>query len=360
MKIDSATLSMQSTSASMVRDAYREQLAIRSDDSPRLVAERRESSTAVSISAAARLALRIEGGQAALPTAADATATEDELATDTTDNDPWLSTIRSMIEWLTGQPMRVFSMADLPSLDTPSQPRPSVPTTDIARQAGSRLAYEQHRIHEEWQRTDMMAEGVVRTADGQEIRFRLELSMERYYREESHLSLRAGGAERKDPLVVNFDGTAAQLQDRHFLFDLDNDGRADRLPQLAPGNGFLVFDRNRNDRADPGELFGPASGQGFSELALLDSDRNGWLDSADPVFEHLGILLPPAEDGTANSTLLGLADAGLAAIATTHVASPFRLRGEGGDDLGLIRASGLALLNDGRPLAVQELDLTVR
>ncbi len=155
-------------------------------------------------------------------------------------------------------------------------------------------------MYEEFETTSFSAEGIVRTADGQEISFKLDIEMTRYYREETNVSLRAGDAVRKDPLVVNFDGTASQLSgqaNRRFNFDLNGDGKAESLPQFASGSGYLALDLNRNGRIDSGkELFGPQSGNGFAELALLDNDGNGWIDENDKDYNRLEVWTP-AEEG---------------------------------------------------------------
>ena len=59
-------------------------------------------------------------------------------------------------------------------------------------------------------------------------------------------------------------------------FDLDNSGFAEQTAWLAPGDGFLVLDRNNNGHIDGGaELFGSettlnngkAAENGFEALA---------------------------------------------------------------------------------------------
>jgi hypothetical protein len=90
------------------------------------------------------------------------------------------------------------------------------------------------------------AQGVVKTTDGKEIAFSYELEMERQFHSETHESVRAGDALLKDPLVINFGGTAAQLTDRKFAFDLDADGTKDQIAWVQPGSGFLALDKNGN------------------------------------------------------------------------------------------------------------------
>jgi hypothetical protein len=164
---------------------------------------------------------------------------------------------------------------------------------------------------------------------------------------------------RKDPLVVNFAGTAAQLagqSNQRFSFDLNGDGKAENLPMFASGSGYLALDLNNNGRIDSGkELFGPQSGNGFAELALLDSDGNGWIDENDKDFNRLGVWTPAAEG---SGTLQSLTDLGIGALSLAHVATPFALRGNDNNDLGVVKASGLYLTESGQAGSIQEVDLT--
>ena len=45
---------------------------------------------------------------------------------------------------------------------------------------------------------------------------------------------------RKDPLVINFGGTAAQLTDQKFAFDIDSDGAEDSISFVGGASGFLA------------------------------------------------------------------------------------------------------------------------
>lgn len=287
-----------------------------------------------------------------------------EAARDAVDNDPFLAMIRQMIQFLTGEEVKVFDMeefsAEMRHVEVQSgTTREAVQTSDSGR-AGWGMEYDYHAIHEEFEQTSFSASGTIRTSDGQEFSFRLDLEMTRYYREETSVSLRAGDAVRKDPLVVNFGGTAAQLAQhagQHFRFDIDGDGRDDLLPLFASGSAYLALDRDGNGKIDSGkELFGPASGNGFTELARLDDDDNGWIDESDAAFDKLSLWTPAAEGP---GTLRSLVDAGIGALGLAHVASPFALRGTDNRDLGLIKSSGIYLDESGNAGNVQEIDLTV-
>lgn len=376
MKIDSASYSMAASHLAASHDEVYESLrAWQGDRRPDFEAGNNapaQTGSLVSLSSAARMALA-EDLRAAMPVlppppavqptrAPEAVAIED--AVDAVDNDPFLSLIRYMVEMLTGQSIRIFSSKELQPPDAaPSVVGPKAAERNTARQAaparpaGFGIEYDYHAVHEEFEQTQVSARGVVRTADGREISFQLDLSMTRTYREETSVSFRAGDAVRKDPLVLNFDGTAAQLSDRHFAFDLDSNGTTENLSLLTGGSGYLAIDRNSNDKIDSGrELFGPATGSGFGELVALDSDGNGWIDENDSAFRKLRIWTPDANGG---GTLETLAQREVGAIATGNVASPFELRGTGNSDLGAVAASGVFLTEDGRAGSVQEINLAV-
>jgi hypothetical protein len=196
----------------------------------------------------------------------------------------------------------------------------------------------------------------VRTADGQELSVQLDLNLSRSFFSEGHLSLRAGDA-LKDPLVVNFSGTAAQLTQQRFSFDLDQDGRTEQMAFVDAGSGFLALDRNGDGRVtDGGELFGPGSGDGFADLAQLDADGNGWVDGGDPLYERLRIW---SKDAAGNDQLVGLGERGIGALYLGHAATAFKLTGEGNETLGQVRSTGVFLREDGSAGTLQQIDLQV-
>ena len=197
--------------------------------------------------------------------------------------------------------------------------------------------------------TRFQVQGSVRTADGRALDFKLELEMSQLqfeYRRESIRTL-------QDPLVLNFDGRAADLLGPRWDFDLDADGVRESLPGLGPGRGWLGFDRNRDGVANDGsELFGPRSGDGFAELAELDADANGWIDENDPAWSQLHVWQP-------GGGLQSLGQAGVGALSLARLATPFTLRGADGTPEGQLRSSGFYLHEDGRPGLLQQVDLRV-
>lgn len=365
MKIAASHLALESSHTALTRQESSETLRVWRGERPDF---ERTPSAIARISDAARQALAASPTAAVppAPTSQGAAAEAQEIAAAQadTDYDPFVAMVRRMLEFLTGREVKVFDMQDFSAELRQAETQASA--TVAAGQAGNSgrvgwgLEYDYHAVNEEFEQTTFSASGVIRTADGQEIRFTLDLQMTRYYREESNVSIRAGDAVRKDPLVVNFGGTAAELASqagRTFRFDLDGDGEAETLPLFASGSGYLALDANGNGRIDSGrELFGPRTGQGFAELALLDSDGNGWIDENDAAFKKLAVWMPEPE-GT--GTLRSLADLEIGALALAHVVTPFALRGADNRDLGRVKASGLYLDQSGRAGSLQEIDLTI-
>jgi hypothetical protein len=309
-----------------------------------------------------------EAGKAAqlAETSVDETSAAADVE-DAVDSDPKLMLIRSLVEFFTGRKVKIFNAEQVAEGPRDAEP-PAAPrgagaaavqaTPDQATPAAFGLRYERHASYSETERTEFTAKGSVRTADGREIAFDLSLTMARSYYEESDVSLALGAAaQRKDPLVLNFGGTAATLTDTRFSFDIEGDGSAEHIASLAAGSGFLMIDRDGNGRATNGtELFGAATGNGFTELAALDDDANGWIDEGDAGFAQLRVW---TRDGQGTDRLQTLDDLGVGAIALAHTKTPFDLKTATNETLGQVRTSGVFLRESGEAGTVQQLDLTV-
>ncbi|PTT38419.1 hypothetical protein DBR23_14170 [Acidovorax sp. HMWF018] len=360
MKIESSALQMQAQHVASRVDTQSSRFEAwvgerRPTSAPGLT----RASPAVQISSAARVARAAQ--EAIDPThAADAapgSSPSDGLT-------PQLAMIRDLIARMTGVQVRVYTGQTDPAPSPPASRPATTPTADAGRpRAGWGLLVEQREVVVETESTQFATQGTVRTADGREIRFSLQLDMQRSYRQESSFSLRLGDAVAVDPLVINFDGSAAQLQDLRFEFDLDSDGQTDNVPLLSGNRGYLALDLNHNSRIDNGrELFGPGTGNGFAELAAYDSDGNGWIDEADPVFQQLQVWTPSAdgaEGAEGAGSLRTLADVGVGALSTNAVATPFALRAADNASLGTVRSTSAYLRENGSVGTVQQVDLTV-
>lgn len=283
---------------------------------------------------------------------------------DEINNDPRMLLIISMVEAMTGTKIRIRSLKDFQSANTPAEPIQG-PTSAGAQTAlpaaGYGIEYERHETRYEAEQTSFSAQGLVKTTDGREIAFNLQLSMRREHLEQSDVSVRLGDAvqQAKDPLVINFNGSAAQLTATKFSFDLDTDGNTEQISFVAPGSGFLALDRNQDGQINNGsELFGPVSGDGFSELAAYDQDGNHWIDESDAVFTRLSIW---SKDAQGNDQLATLKAAGIGALYLGSTATEFSLLSPDANRQldGQIRSSGIYLNEDGSPGSMQQIDLAV-
>ena len=353
MKIASASLQMASTHAREQRHEIKESLKMWVGDRRPVFADEAPRRTPP-----AELVSLSEAGKAAQ--SADAINDQQEAAVE---GDPKLILIRQMLELWLGHAVKVFDAEDLQArikgVDqaAASSAPPAAPPAGQAASAGFGIEYDRQERYSEVEQTQFAASGTVKTADGREISFQLELSMQRSYVEESNVSIRLGDAARKvDPLVLNFSGTAAQLTDQRFAFDLNADGKTEQINFVAPGSGFLVFDRNQDGRINDGrELFGPMTNDGFAELATLDDDGNGWIDENDAAFTNLQIW---SRDAAGKDQLQSLENANVGAISLARVATPFDIKNDANELLGQIRSSGIFLQEDGVAGTIQQIDLS--
>ncbi len=226
--------------------------------------------------------------------------------------------------------------------------------TTQAGPAGYGIEYDASTTSYEAEQMNFSANGVIKTADGKEINFNIGLSMSREYMSQTTTSLRAGDAVVKDPLVMNFNGTAAELTDTKFSFDINGDGTTEKIASLGSGSGFLALDKNHDGKVNNGtELFGAKTGNGFSELAAYDQNKDGWIDEQDSVYSQLKVW----QGG--NSGLVSLKDAGVGAISLANQQTAFALKDSNNQLLGEVRATGVYVQENGRVGTVQQVDLAV-
>jgi hypothetical protein len=218
------------------------------------------------------------------------------------------------------------------------------------------VAVSMESYYREEEAVTFSSQGKVTTADGREITFSLEVGMsrtfEQYYREEYEMT---EFQRLYDPLVINFDTDTAQLSDQKFFFDLDCDGAAEEISELSSGSGYLALDKNEDGRINDGsELFGPASGNGFADLAAYDEDGNGWIDEGDSIWNKLKIW---CRDENGQDNLFTLVQKGIGAICLQSAATDFALKDAENTAKGFIRSTGIFLYENGNAGTLQHLDL---
>lgn len=299
------------------------------------------------------------------PAATEAAATETD-----TETDPRMLTLARMIEAITGMRIRVVQLKDLQPSAAGSDGEATDPhahgqgaaasalsaTPPAQARAGWGITYEREETHTETESVAVQASGQVQTADGRTIDFQLDLAISASQSSTTRESLRLGDAKLKDPLVIHFDGTVGELRNVAFQFDLNANGTPDSMPFVGTGSGFLALDANGNGQIDNGrELFGTQSGDGFADLAKLDSDSNGWIDEADPAYAQLSVW---RMDAAGQTRLQSLASQDVGALYVGRVACDMTLREAGvGQQLGQLRSTGLYLTNAGQAGALQQIDL---
>lgn len=266
--------------------------------------------------------------------------------------------IKDIIEMFTGRKIKVFNPRNLEEQEAIDPPPPdnrgngSQPT----ELEGWGIDYQYRRTNWTKEGVVFSAEGSVSTADGRAISFTTALEMSRETYEEVNISLKAGDA-LKDPLVIDLAGNGAAFSAVEFEFDIDADGTNELLFTPLSGTAFLAYDKNGNGIIDNGrELFGPESGDGFSELAMLDEDHDGWIDESDSSFSRLRVWEKNADGADIISPLL---QRNIGALHTGSARTDYSITTTGNELAGVLRENGIYLKENGGAGVIQEIDLVV-
>jgi hypothetical protein len=264
-----------------------------------------------------------------------------------TNENPQMRTMRLILEKLTGKKIRVADFSRATSDSTAGT---------AGEQAGWGMSYDYFESYREQEETTFQAAGLIQTSDGREINFQLDIAMSREFYQETAIHIRAGDAKSVDPLVINFAGSAAELTDMTFSFDLDGNGTEEEIAMLGRGSGYLALDLNEDGRINSGrELFGPQKGNGFAELAAYDDDNNGWLDENDPIFTKLQVWIKDAAQG---DYLADLRELNIGALYLGRTETPFQLNNAANEELGRISESGIFVRENGSVGSIQEIFVT--
>ena len=242
----------------------------------------------------------------------------------------------------------------------------ATPASDVFNLVTSRvkiLNYVSETWNIEQEDTSFSTVGSVRTKDGREINFNVNVNMSRrceeYYKEQ----LNVAEFTLHDPLVINLDTDVAEVSDQTFYFDLDADGKEEEISVLN-GSGYLALDKNGDGTINDGsELFGTRNGDGFADLAQYDEDGNGWIDENDSIWSKLKIW---CKDENGNDVLYKLSDKGVGAICLQNASTDFTLQGDRKAQDGttnanatnaVVRKTGIFLYENGNVGTVQHVDM---
>ena len=195
--------------------------------------------------------------------------------------------------------------------------------------------------------------GELSMADGSTFNWSFDLAMR-----EEQFSFRSFTEQQlTDPLILSLNGNAAELKSKGTAFDFYGNGELFQLPDLGKGQYYLMQDLNNNQQLDSGlELFGPKTGLGFSELAALDENQNGFIEASDRQWQSLNLW-------SRQQGLQSLQQANIAAISAQSVATSFGLY-DGEALLGRIARSGIFLTEQGPQTTfgvglVQQVDVNI-
>lgn len=217
------------------------------------------------------------------------------------------------------------------------------------------LFFRRETSYYEQENTGFAARGKVKTSDGREIDFKVNLAWSNSF--EAHFSqeLQAAKPLLCDPLVINLDVDSASVTDQRFYFDLDADGEEDEIANLGSGSGFLALDKNEDGKINDGsELFGTTGGDGFRDLAQYDEDGNGWIDENDEIWKKLKIW---TKDAQGQDHLYTLAEKGVGAICLGNVGTDVTQRDGSGNVSAMVRKTGIFLYETGEVGTLQHLDM---
>jgi hypothetical protein len=365
MKIAASNLQMQASSSYLQTRQTQEKLNVWIDPQKMPTATGNSANSANSTNSAAKVSPPVDlsdAGKIAQSQESEALDRLNQIDEDLK-NDPRWQLIQYMVELFTGKKMATFNAQDLNTDTTPNIAATSATTTPAqantptnSDRQGWGVLYSQHTSYTEHQTTQFHASGSILTADQKQIQFDMSFSLERSLRIESDTQIRLGDAKKIDPLLLNFSGQSAQLTSQKFAFDLNADGTKESI-SFVKGAGFLVFDKNADGKVNDGkELFGPATGNGFSELAQYDSDGNHWIDENDAIYQKLSVW---TKDAGGKDVLQNLKQANVGALFLGNVSTPFDLNNANGKTDGQLKSSGVWLSEDGQAHHLQQVDLMV-
>ncbi|MBF0518399.1 MAG: hypothetical protein HQK92_01600 [Nitrospirae bacterium] len=270
--------------------------------------------------------------------------------------------LKLILEKITGNKIDLSNISDAASGNQPQDSAPpetqqaqANPAPDSQQPQQWALSYSSKDVHYEKQDYTFKAQGIIKTKDGQNIKFSIDVNMNYEHSSETSASLSAGNVKLSDPLVINFGGNAADLTGGTFNFDLNSNGKDVKMPMTGQGSGYLALDLNNDGVINNGkELFGPTSGNGFSELSAYDEDNNKWIDEKDSVFNKLSVLKKSPNGDTVVSSLK---DNGVAAIYLGNIGGQFNYKDGAGNLIGRLSSMGLYTKNDGTVGTVEQVDV---
>jgi hypothetical protein len=176
----------------------------------------------------------------------------------------------------------------------------------------------------------------------------LEQMVVQQARSELEISSESQSQQQIDPLVFDLDNNGFHTTgtSKGVFFDLDADGRLDKMSNLSGADAFLALDKNNNGRIDNGsELFGDQNGaaHGFDELSKYDDNQDGVIDKQDAIFEDLRLVQITAQgqqsmrlaDNQIQSIALAYKNGFSQTLAGDHIAQTSQSKTTSGDSINI-------------------------
>ncbi|EGW41916.1 hypothetical protein [Desulfosporosinus sp. OT] len=288
---------------------------------------------------------------------------EDSIAQLSESDKRKIELIENIIKRLTGKKIKLF----IPEKNEINNPNINlnikhlINIADIHRlqqpqSVGWRFVFNKSITHTESESTSFSAQAAIKTEDGRDINVDLQLNLSREFITKNEINMNTD-ILKVDPLVVNYSASSASVTQEKYQFDIDANGTLDQISFAGPGSGFLSLDLNNDGIINDGkELFGPNSGNGFSDLANYDTDKNGWIDENDSIYEKLRIWTKDAEG---NDQLFALGEKGIGAIYLGNVNTSFALKDTNNQMDAQVQKTGIFLREDGTAGTVQHVDLAI-
>jgi len=276
--------------------------------------------------------------------------------------DPQVSVLANVIEMLTGREVVLVDPAVFVNAGeavSPEQPVEAAVAQAASgdapvQEGGFRYGYQETYVQIE--KMTLSAEGVIKTADGEEVAFDLEVSVSRSLISSQSVDIRAGGLE--DPLVVNYNGLAADILEQRFSFDLDIDGEAEEIGNGVEGDDARAAGETEECQiTDSGrQRIGSDTGDPLEASSAYDDEENDRLDEKDNVFPHFKVWQKGPEG---KERLVGLGRIGAGRIYLGHVDSPGHSYGQDRDFPVRFTSPGLYSHKNGMIRLMQQLKLNV-
>ncbi len=232
----------------------------------------------------------------------------------------------------------------------PPPPAEQAPPVQVGGPTMVELSY--YSFYAETESTLLSAQGLVETADGQQIEVDLSLQLRRSFVSDSSVNVHAAKQRLADPVVVSFNGNAADLSERSFAFDLDADGFEEQIALTGSSSAVLSLDRDSYSKdAHGGDLFGSITGAGFS---AQQDDDDGSFNAAAAVYDRLRLW---TVDDNGDRALMALGDKDIGALYLGHVDTSFQVRSDEASPVGQGGPSGYLVPDDGGAGTARHVDL---